>query len=245
MPYIEEVCVAGNTIEISKYYTYRTHTKGEKRQPKDNPTCEAQKRVNLRRAERDLRRLMNANFEDGDLLVTFDFYKEFSPPGSKEMQKYISKFLRQLKDALKKEKQELKYIYVKEVGPRGSRHWHCMMSRTDLKLLSKYWKYGGIHIDPLHTGEYSKVAAYFVKYASKTEQTEGTLIGRRWTPSRNLRKPKVKKRVISTPAFRKRYKKPKGYHLIKDSVREGISEFTGYEYFSYTLIKTDKEGGGG
>ena len=58
MPYIEEVCVAGNTIEISKYYTYRTHTKGEKRQPKDNPTCEAQKRVNQRRAERDLRRLM-------------------------------------------------------------------------------------------------------------------------------------------------------------------------------------------
>ena len=76
MPYIEEVCVAGKTIEVNKYYSYRHHSKGEKRGKKENPTSEAQKKVNQRKASKELRRLMNANFEDGDLLVRLDFFKE-------------------------------------------------------------------------------------------------------------------------------------------------------------------------
>ena len=38
-------------------------------------------------------------------------------------------------------------------------------------------------------------------------------------------------------------KEIEGYQLDKESVRQGISNVTGYEYFSYTLIKR-KEGGG-
>lgn len=76
MPYIKEVCVAGDTIEVSKYYSVRWHTTGEKRAKKEKPSSEAMKKINQRLASRNLRRLLNTNFHDGDFLVRLDFSKE-------------------------------------------------------------------------------------------------------------------------------------------------------------------------
>lgn len=244
MPYIKEVCVAGGTIEICKYYSYRAHAKGEKRDKKEKPTSEAQKRVNLRMAEKELRRLMNANFKNGDVLVRLDFYKR--PVGSEEMQELIAKAVRKMRGEYKKAGKGLKYIYVKEVGPRGSRHIHMLLAKEDLDVLAileKCWPHGGIHVDPWRTGpNFAKAASYFIKYASKTEETEGKLIGKRWYPSRNLKKPKVRKIVIGSNRFREEVKEKKGYILEKDSIQSGVSEFTGFRYFSYTLIRAEGSG---
>ena len=173
MPYMKEVCVAGDIIEICKYYSYRAHVKGEKRSKKEELTSEAQKRVNLRMAERDLRRLMNANFKNGDILVRLDFYKR--PVGSEEMQELIAKAVRKMRAEYKRAEKVLKYIYVKEVGPRGSRHIHMLLAREGLDVLAileKCWPHGGIHVDPWRTGpNFAKLAAYFIKYAAKTEET--------------------------------------------------------------------------
>ena len=245
MPYIKEICVAGKTTEICKYYTARWGQKGKKRQPAENPSSEAQKAINQRQAEKKLRRLLNANFVDGDLLVRLDFCKERATTGSEDMQDMISDAIKKISRKMKKAGQKLKYIYVKEIGPRGGRHIHMVMTKCDTEILRECWPHGGIHIDPLTSnGQYAKIAAYFVKYAARTEQTEGKLIGKRWYGSRNLQKPKIKKQVISSGKFRKEAKEKKGYYLDKESIRSGISEQTGYEFFSYTLIKTDKEGHG-
>lgn len=238
MPYIEEVCVAGKTIEVSKYYSVRYHTQGEKRAAKENVTLEAQKKVNQRRAAKELRRLMNENFQDGDLLIRLDFHNAKEVKGSEEMQEIMKKAIRKLRTEFRKEGRELKYIYAKEVGPRGGRHIHMMMSKCDTDVIRRCWPHGGIHLDPLISdGQYRKVAEYFVKYAARTEETEGRLLGKRWYASRNLTRPKVRKRVISANKFRKGIKKLEGYTLEKDSIREGISDWTGFEFFSYTLIK--------
>lgn len=242
MPYIEEICVAGKTIEVSKYYSYRNYSRGEKRQTKNEPTSETQKKVNQRKAGKKLRRLMNANFHDGDMLVRFDFFKEQAPGGSEQMQSMMQRFIRKLRVEFKKLDKVLKYIYVKEVGKRGGRHVHMMISKCDTDILRKCWPHGGIHVDPLiSNGQYRKIAEYFIKYASRTEETEGKLIGKRWYPSRNLERPKVKKRIVSAHFFRRKIKNIAGYFLEKDSVNYGISEETGFEYFSYTLIKADQQ----
>lgn len=251
MPYIEEICVAGKVVEVSKYYSYRYHQKGEKREPKENLTSESQKKVNQRKAERTLRRQMNANFVDGDYLIRLDFYKR--PAGSKEMQALIAAFLRKLRDVLKKQGMEIKYIYVKEVGPRGGRHIHLMLTKCDTELIRKLWNHGGIHIDPLNSdGQYGKIASYFVKYASRTEETEGRLIGKRWYSSHNLIKPTIVKKVIHANEFREEIKKTYKkaiedgeYYLDKDALRSGISDETGYGYFTYTLIRTESKRKGG
>ena len=244
MPYIKEVCVAGDTIEVCKYYTYRANVKGERRARKGKPTSEAQKRVNQRKAEKNLRRLMAENFKNGDVLVRLDFAKR--PGGSEEMQKLMAKALRELREEYSRAEKPLKYIYVKEIGPRGSRHIHMLLSRDEgmdvLKVLMKCWPYGGIHVDPWTTGpNFTRLASYFIKYAAKTEETEGKLIGKRWYASRNLDKPKVTKEIIRSNRFREEVREKKGYTLDQDSVQSGVSNFTGYRYFSYTLIRTEKE----
>ena len=153
MPYIKEICVAGDTIEISKYYAYRAHAKGEKREEKEKPTSEAQKRVNQRQAEKNLRRLMAANFKNGDVLVRLDFAKR--PGGSQEMQALMAKAIRKLRAEYDRAGEPLKYIYVKEVGKRGSRHIHMLLSRDAIDVLTvlrKCWPHGGIHVDPWWTG---------------------------------------------------------------------------------------------
>lgn len=244
MPYIKETCVAGDTIEVCKYYTYRVNVKGEKRARKEKQTTEAQKKVNQRKAEKELRRLMAANFKNGDVVVRLDFIRR--PGGSEEMQQLIEKAIRKLRAEYKKAGASLKYIYVKEVGPKGGRHIHMILNRDGmdiLTLLTACWPHGGIHVDPWTTGpNFQKLAAYFIKYALKTEETEGKLIGKRWYPSRNLKKPSVKKEVIKSNRFREQVAEKKGYTLEKDSVRAGISDLTGYRYFSYTLIRTEGSG---
>lgn len=246
MPYIKEVCMAGKTIEVCKYYSVRWHCQGEKREPRQEESSEAQKRINQRNAETNLRRLMNANFKDGDLLVRLDFSKANAPRGSNEMQELMSKAIRKMRAEHKKQNMEMKYIYVKEIGPKGGRHIHMIMNKCDSDLIRKCWPHGGIHIDPLISdGQYGKIAAYFIKYALRTEETEGMMIGKRWYASQNLVRPRIIKKVISANKFRKDIKAPKGYQVENESIRSGISGLTGFEYFSYTLIRTDKEGGGG
>lgn len=245
MPYIKETCVAGKTIEITKYYSVRYHSQTTSREEKNKKTSEAQQKVNQRKAVKELRRLMNSNFQDGDLLVRLDFNK-YPDIEADEMQKMTSKAIRKLRAEFAKVQKPIKYIYVKEIGPRGGRHLHMVLSQCSSEVIRKCWPYGGIHIDPLiSNGQYSKIAEYFIKYADKTEKTAGQLVGKRWYASRNLTKPKITKKVITAKQFKKEAREKKGYYIDKDSIREGISEITGFEFFSYTLIRTDKKGGGG
>lgn len=240
MPYVEEVCRCGSVIEVDKYYSYRWHAPGQQRQEKAKPSTEGQKKRNQRRAEKKLRRLMNANFSDGDYLIRFDFVNR--PGGSEEMQPYIQKAIRALRGSFRKIGKELRYIYVKEVGPKGGRHIHIIMNRCSAEIIRKSWPYGGIHIDPLYSGgQYRKIAAYFVKYAERTEKTEGQLIGKRWYGSRNLIKPKITRKVVPAKKFRRNIKQIAGYTLDKDTEVYGISDVTGYEFFSYQLVKVGEE----
>ncbi|MDE7298247.1 MAG: hypothetical protein K2N94_05390 [Lachnospiraceae bacterium] len=247
MAYIRETCAAGKTFEVRKYYSYRCPRKGGRRERKERPTCEAQARVNRRKAARELRRLMNANFQDGDLLVRLDFCKTDLPEDSSRMQEYMGTFLKKLRVVYRKLGTVLKYIYVKEVGPRGGRHVHILLSRCAdaLEVLRRCWTFGGIHADPLNSGgQYKRIAEYFIKYSGRTQETEGQLIGKRWYPSRSLVRPVVHREQIRARSFRRNIKTLPGYVLEKDSVQYGISEYSGYEYFSYTLIKTGDDGGG-
>lgn len=241
MPYVEEVCKAGLTIEVSKYFTFRTHGKGVKRSPNMDKTPEAMRKNNQRRAGIRLRRLLNTNFQDGDYLVRLDFHK-WKPIDSVEMQHMIATALRRLKRIYQQNGTALKYVYVKEVGSRGGRHIHMVINRIDTEIIRKWWEYGGIHIDPLNTqGQYERIAEYFIKYAYTTEKTEGKLIGKRWYASQNLQEPIIKKRIIKAETFKQNIKSKNGFYLDKSSVKGGISEITGYEYFSYTLIKRPQD----
>lgn len=257
MPYIRKICVAGKTTEVSKYHSQRWDCKGEKRSEKEKETSVQQEKINQRQASEKLRLSMNTNFKDGDSYLTLDFKKELRPGSIKEFQEMASDFVTAVKKDLRREHPEMqfKYIYVKEIGPKGAAHLHMVTNVRDMEVIRKNWPWGGVHLDPLNTdGQYADLADYFVKYADKTVKTEGKLAGKRWYCSYNLEKPLIVKVVIKRvdtfsekPTIPKQYgeiwedwtRPPKygdirKYYVEGDSVMRGVNEL-GYGFFSYTL----------
>lgn len=245
MPYWRETWEGGCVKEVSKYHSYRAPVKGERRGRRVNRTNQSQIQINLRRAAKELRRLMNANFTDDDYLVTLDYRVDDRPLNSAGMQNDMKLFLQRLRRRYKKNEAVLKYIYVRERGKKGAAHIHIMISRCGQAnigdLLKECWTKGGVHIDPLNSdGQYVKIANYFLKYANKTIETEGEQMGKKWYPSRNLQRPVAKKEIIrGVNSFYEVAHEEKGYYIEKDSVLAGQTA-DGYDYFSYTLHKINK-----
>lgn len=237
---------AGRTVTVQQYRKAGNH-KG-KRAKKGTGTTPAQKEGNFRRAVMMLTWLMNANYQDGDLLVTLDYKREYRPQDSAQMNRDFNNFFARLKRAMAKSGlAPPKYIRVLEVGKRGARHHHLLLPGTvSLPVLQKCWAAGGVNVKPLFTdGNYRAIAEYFVKYSRTTMETEAREMKKLWYPSKGLKKPvpgkpkEIKSRELG------QIKVPKGYYLDQDSVKAGISTFDGYETFSYILIRMPDKWKGG
>lgn len=243
MPYMKSKCVAGKTIEYEYYYTYRADAKGGVRRKKANRTPEAQQKVNRRMAEKKLTRIMNENFSGEDYYITFSYRKEERP--SKEgLKRDIRKLLNGMRKKWRGERKELKYIWAAEVGERGVVHIHMVVNSAEnmSKYIRELWGKGWICIKPLDkSGQYRKLAEYFVKYSAKTMKTDEGYIKKSYCSSKNLIIPEPKKRKIKA---RNRYNHtieiPVGYYIDKESIKEAWHEVTGYMYFTYTLVKGEK-----
>lgn len=250
MAVMERKTRAGRTITIQQYAKPAEH-KG-KRERKNGGTSEAQKAGNMRRAVMMLTWLMNANFQDGDLLVTLDYKKERRPEDSIRMNKDFTNFYNRLKRKLKKAGlPPPRYIRVVEVGSKGARHHHMLLPYIDLQILRSCWPEGGVHVDPLYTdGNYRAIAEYFVKYSKKTMETEQREMKKLWYPSKGLKhvEPGQAREIKSRKAGE--IKIPKGYYLDQDSVRTGISAYDGSETLTYIVVRLPdwppkrKKGGG-
>ena len=236
MPYIKETCVAGNTIEIRKYYAPRYKFKGEHRMKRKHPTPKAVEKANRRKAERDLRLLMNENFDKKSWSITLTFSR--APATIRELQNRVANYVRRLRTTAKRKNTEIKYIYVLGAGPRR-RHAHMLVSGLTCEELTEAWTEGHISSTKVYTDNLRELAAYFIKNAEETraQAKEEGLTPRRWNASRNLRQPKRYKKVVAAKTYRTDIRVPSGYYTDKDSIYEGISSFTGLPFFEYTLIR--------
>lgn len=238
MPYIRERCVAGNTIEIRKYFSPRIGVKGEIRMKRVKPTPESVKKANIRKAERELRQLMNANFDKRSWSLTLTFSQA---PSLEELQKEVARYTRRLRSIAKKKKTEVKYIYVFGIGKKA-KHIHMIVSGLTAEELSEAWTAGHVNQTKIYSENLRDLANYFMKNAENSRKRlieAGLKPGRRYNGSRNLKKPKVTHRVIKANTFRTEIREPKGYYLEKDSVYQGISGFTGLPVFEYTFLKLE------
>lgn len=238
MPYMHEICKAGKTKQHTYYYAARTDTKEGSRRNKENRTSEAQKKVNSRQAVKKLTWVLNENFDGTSLYVTWSYAKEKRPAGKEELKKDIEKLLRKLRKVYKAAGIVVKYVWVAEVGERGAMHIHMVLNAIEIKRLKKCWNKGWIDIKPLDdSGQYRKLASYFVKYSEKTMKTSEGLSGKRYNPSKNLKIPQPTKTAVrSKNAYNHTIEIPKGWYLDKESVAEAWHEVTGFMYFTYTLI---------
>ena len=137
----------------------------------------------------------------------------------------------------KAEGKELKYVETAEVGERGATHLHMVVNDIDQRKISRLWKYGFVNIKPLDsTGQYRKLANYFIKYYQKTRGTSDQIQKKAYNCSRNLIRPEPKKRVMSGKRIREVIRVPKGWYLDKETKASGVNA-DGYEYLRYTLVR--------
>lgn len=231
MPYIEEIVKAGETIEITRYFSGRFGKHGKRSNPVKT-TTESQMKRNDRAAARKLRRIVNANFKKNDYHIVLG-YAGKKPETEEDMKKDIRVFLRRLSRRYKKAGQPMKYIYVCEVGKKGARHVHILLNRgVSDEVIQECWTFGRIHTNLLDDkGDYSQLSDYLIKFTTK-ELHEGRA-KQRYSCSRNLVKPKIEKKIIMRNVFRKDPKR-KGYYIA--SKYEGETDM-GYSMQHFMLIK--------
>lgn len=239
--YVMEKCTAGKTIEITRYHTSRfgkqiPRGKNRKKTPEDVAA------VNQRNAEKKLRRLINANFGKNDIHLVLT-YKKDERPDPEEAREDLKKFLKEMRKYHKKKGTIFKYIVVTEYK-RSAIHHHLIINSVDMRDVQDMWKKGKARPTFLDdSGQYGQLASYLIKETSKTFKSDEHGPGKRYSCSRNLEKPEIKKKIIPAKSWRKEPKPIPGYWIEKDSMRSGICEYNGYPYQFYRMIRIEEPRG--
>lgn len=247
MSYIEKIVEAGETTEISRYYSIRTGKPEGMRRRKLDPTPERIKRANLRRRADRLRQLMNANFNNNDYWsLTLTYRQGEEPDTIRGVRDDAADFVKRLRKCAKLFGVEPRYIYVIGAG-KHRRHIHITVNALpDMAILTGCWIHGHVSMTKLYSdGQYRSLADYYIQNAQDTNEQEealGEKPGQWYVPSRNLTQPKETKRIITAKEFRTEPKPKKGYYVEKGSVYTGWTE-AGFPLLRYTLIKEKKHEG--
>ncbi len=242
MSYVEQTVYAGKTVEVKRYHRYRNMPKGTVRSKRVRETSLAMEEVNRRNAEDRLRWLLNCNFQGGDYHLVLRYkYKTGDPyRTAEEMKADMKKYLRNMRARYGKEDKEFLFVYVFEIGERSSRHVHIVQNKIDMEKVRECWPHGFVTCTPLdNSGDYRLLANYLVKYSDKTFRNVGALMGKRYSCSRNLKEPVIKKKIIKrSSTFSQKITVPKGFYIDVDTVEKGVDAF-GYGFLKYTMVKLE------
>ena len=218
------------------------------RAKRGSPTVEEVKKCNQKRVAKKLRRLIDANFEPGDIYLTLT-YKSAIKRTLKEAKKDLNKFMRAVKYRYNKRGEVFKWIKTTGIRKRGAAHHHVIMNNIDnfnyIKELAKIWPFGKIDIEALYEeGRYEQLAEYFVKHKQENEDETGESQKdeKAYSCSRNLKKPRIKRVIISEKVIARAPKVPSGYRLeMNEDIDVGISKVTGYMYRYFRLIRKERK----
>ena len=233
--FIRETCIAGPVIDVTYKYSMRAPRK--ERGANRNPSRAAVIKNNDRIATKKLTRLMNANFYPGDLHLVLTYAGE--APSIAEANKEIDNFKRRMKREYAKQGKEFRWIEVTEYENHRPHH-HMLVNYIDAEIIAKQWKRGHVRAVVLdRTRNYQKLAEYFLKETTKTMRTPGAETKQRWSASRNLVRPIIKREIIEPRAMYENPRALKGYEIITDSINRFEHPFTGIEHLEYMMIATD------
>lgn len=193
--YREKFHYCGDYLEVDIFPVFE-YQRG--RSKKRKPTTEVQKKLNQRNAERKLIRLLNTNFTKKDIRFDLTYDDRYYPESPEAAQRQMQNFLRRVKYYRNKNGlPELKYVAVTEIGKQTARlHHHIVMSGgVDINTLAEIWGRGYTTAKPLQFNEQGIVG--IAKYLIKEP-----ILNKRWSASRNLKKPDEDKRDGKLPQYK-------------------------------------------
>ena len=183
---------AGDTLEIEGYAIWSTQQQASTARRQSEKHREQVQAVNRRNQQKHMRRLVNANFGAGDLLLTLTYDRDAQPADEGQAQKDIRNFLKRLRR--KRERlglEPLKYIYTTEttVGLLGRRYHHHLIvnggiDRADVEAL---WQGGNCNSRIARPDAYG--LSGWAHYMIKQKETQEKAYRRGFACSRNLKKP--------------------------------------------------------
>jgi len=226
MSYIKHEIISGDVYEAIQTMSTRNRKKGN-RKPKNSKSTYKQILNNEKNAKRKVAREINANFKKGDLFITLTHDGEI--PSLEDAKKALVNFFRRIKYFRKKNNlPDVKYIAVTESDEKRVHH-HIIMSNMSMDIVNDTWNKGRTLASRLNTDrDYTGIAKYITKETPKA-------FAKRWTQSKNLKKPIVRTRELKSG--RSVLKEPKGYLLLEQ--RLDYTDWTG----NYQYLKAVKIGG--
>ncbi len=253
--YILDIFRFKTVIEYEYKYFGNYGAKGEKRKPRRKATPEEIKANNQRNKAKKVRRLILANFSQGDYWTTLTYPKDTARNIS-EVTKDLRTFLDRMRRAYKRAGIPFKYIYRIEIGSRGGIHVHILMNRMDgLDLLiTEKWEHGHANLELMSDdGESAeKLGDYITKpptdqqikiIRSLGEGDVSKLI--RYSCSRNLEHPEPERQEVRRGTmhriFDRGIKPTPGFYVATDTIRKGRNPYTGTSYLKYSEYQLTEE----
>lgn len=252
MPYYERKTISGRLMEVERYHATRDGRKIGRGENTEEST-DSQKRLNDIQAANRLRRILLANFspDAGDLFVTLTIAQ---PVSAKEADDCWRRFAGRVKrERTARGLSEMKWVKVKE-KQSGRWHFHVVMNGgIELEKLHELWgKSNRLTMSVLSDSDnYRGLSRYLVegdkpRRGSDTQENAKEArdkYKRRWSCSRNLAKPVVKKREISPRTVMQMPKAPKGWRLLPEWSM-GTDKF-GSPYVRFECVREDAAGEAG
>ncbi len=233
---IRETCIAGAVIDRCIKASFPC---GGKRKKKEKATSDAVKKNNDMLALKNLTRLINLNFYPGDLHTTLTYAEELSP---EEANSELEKWIKRMRREYKKLDKEFYYIAVTEFKNKRIHH-HVVMNYIDFQVINRQWKMGRIRCTPLDkTRNYRVLAEYLIKETQKTFREPENATKRRWKPSRNLKRPVVKREWVSISQLFQNLddiKPLKGYEIDRDTLRKYTNPVTKLDHLEYQMVSNE------
>lgn len=211
--YREKVYKCGEYLEAEIFPVFHAGGGKSRRRARYKPTSAMQARLNQRRAERELTRLLNENFSGSDIEVTLTYTDEHLPERYDSAYKDAVNYIRRAKRLYARHGigiKEFKYVIV----PGGGRyHFHIVMTGgVDRDELERLWGYGYANSKRLKFSEggVAGLAHYIANQLSENAYEGEDLFGgmdidtetgeitenrvrkkgaRRWSCSKNLVRP--------------------------------------------------------
>lgn len=163
---------------------------------KQKESSPAQKKLNNKKSQRHLNRLVHTNFHEGDLFIDLTLDEKNIPENRQGVIRLVKNYIARLRRYRKKQGlPELKYIYVVSDSDGFERkkrlHVHMIINAMDRNVAEELWGHGYCDTDRLQFNEYGVTGK--VIYMARQAKGERT-----WAASRNLKKVSV---VISDKAI--------------------------------------------
>lgn len=240
--YREKTIKYGDYMDVSIYPVYSKQFKNGRRSS-FKPSSEGQAALNRWNSVQRLHRLIAENMTSEDIKCELTYKDE--PKSIEEAKRNISNFFRRIGRYYKKHNlREFKFFSRIEQGKKSGRfHHHIIITGGIMpNVLAEIWGMGYVRkIQPLQFGQngIEGLAGYYCGY--KKGEIEDSITYKRWTCSKNMKKPEEPK----TNDRRYSQSKVKELDALRDDFREFEKLYPGYYCGGISNICNPNEINGG